>query len=221
MTTESEILTSEEVAKLLRVSERTVCEWAQQGQIPSGKIGNVWRFPRSGVEAWLAEKLGGKTHPSSETRPTAIARLVRPDHMLILDASDKAGVLNQMVENLQQAREIRDGKELSEAMFRREELMSTGIGMQVAVPHVRLASVTDLVMTVAVNQTDLVDYESLDGFPVRILFMIAARRDQHAQHLKALAAISSLIKEDAFRNRVLQAADSDELHRILVGQENG
>jgi nitrogen PTS system EIIA component len=116
---------------------------------------------------------------------------------------------------------VRDPAELAAAMFRREELMSTGIGMQVAVPHVRLVSVTDLVMTVAVNEEDLVDYESLDGFPVRILFMIAARRDQHAQHLKALAAISGLIKRDAFRNRVLQARTSDELYGILVGREEG
>lgn len=218
---ESEIMTSEEVAKLLRVSERTVCEWAQQGQIPSGKIGNVWRFPRAGVEAWLEGKLGNQGSRTVSSRPTSIAKLVRAERTLILDAGGKAEVLNQMLENLGEAREVRDPAELSAAMFRREELMSTGIGMQVAVPHVRLASVTDLVMTVAVNGTDLVDYESLDGFPVRILFMIAARRDQHVQHLKALAAISGLIKQDAYRNRVLQARDSDELYNILVGKGDG
>jgi nitrogen PTS system EIIA component len=101
---ESEILTSEEVAKLLRVSERTVCEWAQQGQIPSGKIGNVWRFPRAGIEAWLEEKLGGKGGGVvAPLRPSSIAALVRPERTLILGARSKEEVLNRMLANLGEA----------------------------------------------------------------------------------------------------------------------
>ncbi len=53
----SEILTIEEVARYLRVSERTVYEWAQKGEIPAGKIGTVWRFKKDDIESWVDERL--------------------------------------------------------------------------------------------------------------------------------------------------------------------
>ena len=61
-----DILTIEEVAKYLRVSERTVYDWAQKGEIPSGKIGTVWRFKKSEIEKWVNKRLssGGKSNDS-------------------------------------------------------------------------------------------------------------------------------------------------------------
>jgi PTS system nitrogen regulatory IIA component len=60
---DDDILTIEEVAKYLRVSERTVYDWAQKGEIPAGKIGTVWRFKKSEIERWVNERLSSnKAH---------------------------------------------------------------------------------------------------------------------------------------------------------------
>ena len=101
-------------------------------------------------------------------------------------------------------------------MFEREELMSTGIGRGIGVPHVRLRSVSTLVMAVAVNRRDLEDYTSLDERPVRVVCMVAARHDQHAQYLKTLAAISTVLKDDARRAALLSADSPVVVHALLT-----
>ena len=62
---EDDILTIEEVAKYLRVSERTVYDWAQKGEIPAGKIGTVWRFKKSEIEKWVNDRLAVNKTPQS------------------------------------------------------------------------------------------------------------------------------------------------------------
>jgi len=215
-----EILTIEEVAKYLKVSERTVYDWAQRGMIPAGKLGTSWRFKRSEVERWVDERLSGGG-ARSEPRPFSLAHLLKPERVMVLDVATKVDALNAMIDNLAEAPQVKDRGELAEAVYRREALMSTGIGMGVAVPHVRLASVSDLVMTAALDLQPIEDYESLDGLPVRLLFLIAARRDQHAQHIKTLAAISGLIKAPGHLEQLLACRDADGLFGLLTGREDG
>ena len=215
---EQEIMTIEEVAKLLRVSDRTVYDWAHKGEIPCGKLGTVWRFKREEVERWLDVRLGGRQE-EVEPRPLGLQHLIVRERVMVLDVHRKVDALNQMIENLATAPQVKSARELAEAIFRREDMMSTGIGMQVAVPHVRLRSVSDLVMTAAVSRRDIPDYESLDGKPVRILLMIAARTDQHAQHLKTLSAISTLIKNPAALDALLKIEEPDSLFALLAEGE--
>ena len=68
---DDDILTIEEVAKYLRVSERTVYDWAQKGEIPSGKIGTVWRFKKSEIEKWVNDRLssGARQNTPATCRP--------------------------------------------------------------------------------------------------------------------------------------------------------
>lgn len=211
---DQEIMTIEEVAKLLRVSDRTVYDWAHKGEIPCGKLGTVWRFKREEIERWLDARLGGRQE-SAAPRPLGLQHLIVRERVMVLDVDRKVDALNQMIENLSTAPQIKSARELAEAIFRREEMMSTGIGMQVGVPHVRLRSVRDLVMTAAVSRRGIPDYESLDGKPVRILLMIAARTDQHAQHLKTLSAISTLIKDPNALDALLKVEDPDRLFVLL------
>jgi len=215
---EQEIMTIEEVAKLLRVSDRTVYDWANKGEIPCGKLGTVWRFKREEIGRWLDARLGGRQE-GVEPRPLGLQHLIVRERVMVLDVHRKVDALNQMIENLATAPQVKSARELAEAIFRREDMMSTGIGMQVAVPHVRLRSVSDLVMTAAVSRRDIPDYESLDGKPVRILLMIAARTDQHAQHLKTLSAISTLIKNPAALDALLKVEEPDSLFALLAEGE--
>src|SRR5574344_2923862 len=71
---EDDILTIEEVAKYLRVSERTVYAWAQKGEIPSGKIGTVWRFKKSEIEKWVNDRLSSSSKPAPQNMTIQIGR---------------------------------------------------------------------------------------------------------------------------------------------------
>lgn len=211
-----EILTIEEVAAYLRVSERTVYEWANKGQIPCGKLGTSWRFKRDDVARWVDERLSARRLTAEATRSVLLGDIVTVDRVLMLAAGSKRDALETLIETLGKAPQVKDTSSLRAEIFYREELMSTGIGSGVAVPHVRLDSVTDLVMAVGVSPEPIADYESLDDEPVRLVFMVAARVDQHAQYLKTLSAISALVKDATMREALLGATDGESAYRILV-----
>jgi PTS system nitrogen regulatory IIA component len=212
---EHEIMTAEEVAKYLRVSERTVYEWAQRGDIPAGKLGTTWRFKRSEIERWVDRRLSrGARAPSAQ--PFAIRDVLSPERITFFGEDRKEPALRLMVDVLARSPRIKDRAELARAVFEREKLMSTGIGFGVAVPHVRLASVGDLVMAVGVGRHDITDYDSLDGKPVRIVCMVAAGLNQHAEYLRCLAAVSARLKDTAVRERVLQATSEQAVLDILA-----
>lgn len=215
---ESEILTLEEVARMLRVSERTVTDWAVRGELPGGKLGTSWRFKRSEVERWLNTKLSPRINPGvQESRP--LGALLSPNRTVVLDGKGKGDALNQLIDVSVTIPGIKSREELAQAVFAREQLMSTGIGLGIGVPHVRLPEVKDVYLTVGVCRTPLSDYESLDGEPIRILVLVIAGRDQHSQYIKVLARITGLLKDPDVRAAIVQVKNGDELFmRITEGE---
>jgi PTS system nitrogen regulatory IIA component len=210
-----DILTIEEVAEYLRVSERTIYDWANKGQLPCGKLGTTWRFKRTEIERWVDNRLSHKTEtPSPEA--VAVSDVLVPERIIIFDETAKVPALERLMDCLAQAPEVKKRDELSREIYQREELMSTGIGFNVAVPHVRLASVTELVMAMGVSSSDITDYGSLDENPVRIIFMVAARVDQHAQYLKTLGAVSSHLKSRDLREAIMAASEPEAIYKLLT-----
>ena len=82
---EDDILTIEEVAKYLRVSERTVYDWAQKGEIPSGKIGTVWRFKKSEIEKWVNDRLSSGSKPVIPGEQVQVKNILSPDIIIFLN----------------------------------------------------------------------------------------------------------------------------------------
>ncbi len=212
---DEDILTIEEVAKYLRVSERTVYDWAQKGEIPSGKIGTVWRFKRTEIERWVNERLS-----STKSAPADMASLVKnilsPERIVFLEHQTKHDALVKLSQVLATAPQIKDGKELETEILKREELMSTAMGAGIAIPHVRLGSVTDLVMAIGISKVDIIDFESIDGIPVRLLFMIAAAHNQHSYYLQTLSFFSTRLRNSDLRDGLLNAESPMEAYKLLI-----
>jgi PTS system nitrogen regulatory IIA component len=213
--TDDDILTIEEVAKYLRVSERTVYDWAQKGEIPSGKIGTVWRFKKSEIEKWVNDRLSvHKLLPRHES--IHLETIVSPDRIVFLDFSTKRDALLALADNLSRSPQIKNSQELAAEIIKREELMSTAIGRGIAIPHVRLPSVTDLVVSVGISRTDIIDFQALDDEPVKLLFMIAAAYNQHAYYLQTLSYFSARLKNRELRSALLEAKSSGDAYNLLV-----
>lgn len=207
-----DILTIEEVAKYLRVSERTVYDWAQKGEIPAGKIGTVWRFKKSEIENWVNAHLSSDY---SDKENIQIKNILSPDRIIFINQSSKRDALVQLSDVLATAPQVKNASELTAEILKREELMSTGIGFGIAIPHVRLASVTDLVMAVGVCKKPLSDFEAFDEQPVNLLFMIAASYNQHSYYLKTISHISGKLKDEELRNAITNATSEMDVFNIL------
>ena len=211
-----EIMTVQEVAEFLRVSERTVYDWATSGTIPCGKLGTTWRFKRSEVEKWVNQQLSGSSKKSVTFSPIAIKDILASENVMFLEADSKDAALLEMLENLSDNGSISQREAIVEGIFQREKLMSTGIGLGIGIPHVRLEGIDDLMIAVGVVKSALADYESLDGEPVRLIFMILAGEDQHTLHIKTMAAISVRLKNPVLREMVVQAKDTETIYTLLT-----
>ena len=212
-----EIMTIEEVATYLRVSERTVYDWAQKGELPGGKLGTTWRFKREDVENWVNSRLSNSTRPA----PGGVtsSSVLTPERVIVLDAADKTTVLTRLVDLLAESPFVKSREALLKGILAREEMMSTGIGFGIGVPHVRIDSVSDLVMAVAVCKQPIGDYISLDGLPVQIVCMLAARSDQHTKYIRTLSSVSSRLKDPATRESIIGSDDPTYIYRQLIASE--
>ena len=211
----SEILTIEEVARYLRVSERTVYEWAQKGEIPAGKIGTVWRFKKDDIESWVDERLASSKTSVTKQHKIVTENFLSPDRVVLLDYASKHDVLVMMSEVLAKAPQVKNSAELLDAILKREALMSTAVGRGIAIPHVRLSSVTDLVMAVGISKRDILDFDAVDGNPVRLVFMIAAANNQHDYYLQTISHFSAKLRNEELKSSLLNSTDHAEVYALL------
>jgi len=215
---DDDILTLEEVAKYLRVSERTIYDCAQKGEIPAGKIRASWRFKKSEIDKWVNDRLTSSSlNPQFD--PVNAESILSLHRILFINHSSKRDALLALAENLAAAPQVKNKQELTTEILKREELMSTAIGCGVAIPHIRLSSVTDLVVSVGISRTDIVDFHPLDDEPVRLVFMLAAAQNQHAYYLQTLSWFSAKLLNSELREALLASQTQQEVYDLLTGKK--
>ena len=133
-----------------------------------------------------------------------------------LNATSKEGAIRAMVESLRNSQSIKpeDQDSIVAAILKREELGSTGIGNGVAVPHTKHPSVDRLIATVAISQSG-VDFASLDGEAVYILFLLVSPPERPGDHLRGLENISRHLRNQTFCNFLRQARTSEDVIQLL------
>jgi len=138
-----------------------------------------------------------------------------------LAAQDKEGVIREMVQALLDAGKIDPDEQESivKAILKREELGSTGIGRGIAVPHTKHPSVEHLVGTVAVGKEG-VNFSSLDGEKVQLLFLLISPPDRPGDHLRALENISRQLRDETFCRFLKKAKSAEEIWQLLEEADN-
>ena len=137
-----------------------------------------------------------------------------------IKSTKKDEVIKELVETLINTGEIekRHRNKLIDALMAREALGSTAIGQGVAIPHAKSECVDKLVAAFGLSRKG-VDFDSLDGEPAYIFFLLVAPQDSAGPHLKALARISRLLKDKYFRDSLRACADEKSIIKI-IGQED-
>ena len=130
-----------------------------------------------------------------------------------LESHDKKGVIEELVTPVAHIADV-DHENLVRVLMERERLGSTGIGGGIGIPHGKLKSINSLVLGFGLSRKG-VDFESIDGRPVYIFFLLVTPENSTGAHLKLLAQISKILKNEPFKQRLLNAADSDEIISII------
>lgn len=150
------------------------------------------------------------------------AEFIRKDAIRTeLEAVEKEAVIREMAGALMQAGSISDDQfeSVVEAILKREELGSTGIGRGVAVPHTKHPTVDRLCGAVAVSQAG-VEFDSLDGEKVHLLFLLVSPPDRPGDHLRALENISRQLRNDTFCRFLKQSKTSEDVWQLLEEADN-
>ncbi len=147
-----------------------------------------------------------------------LSDLLTPDRIRVpLKASNKEGVLRELVE-LAAVGNGGQAEEVLGAILERERQFPTGIGYGVAVPHGKTPALSSLV-AVAGTTPAPVPYETIDGEPVRLFFLLAGPESLAGAHVKALSRISRLVRREPVRGRLIGARSAEEFYRVLCEAE--
>ncbi len=137
-----------------------------------------------------------------------------------LVSETKDEILAELVDVVSSTTTVKDPAEVLRAVREREEVLSTGIGSGVAIPHGKSSAVSDLSLVAGVKPEG-VDFEALDGKPVHLFFLLVGPESAAGQHVKALSRISRLLRRDSFRVRLMEAKTPEEFYAVIEEAEAG
>jgi fructose-specific phosphotransferase system IIA component len=135
-----------------------------------------------------------------------------------LEASDKEEAFEELIDLLVEKKRISDREAARTAIIERENKQSTGIGRGVAIPHGKSETIWQLTAALGVSRNGI-EYDSLDGEPVHIVFLLLAEQDNPGPHIEALAQVAMLFKTPGFIERLIKAETPREARDVIIVEE--
>lgn len=132
----------------------------------------------------------------------------------LVDVDSREEIIQVLIRSAHAAGKIPDTEEFHQAILAREQVVSTGIGMGVALPHAKLSSLDTFFIGIAVLKKGI-DWDALDGSPVRIVFMIGGPDDKQTEYLQILSGLTHAVKDEDRRKQLLTAQTPQEIIRLF------
>ena len=220
----TKIMTLSEMADYLKIAKRSLLRMAQRGDLPATKVASQWRFMRSVVDDWLISRMKAlpdrelETLIKSDKLPLPLSALLRPGLVrLDIENSDKEEVLELLTELLVREKLLEeDATSFRKKLKQREEMVSTAIFPGIAIPHFRKPEecpVAEPRIVVGISRTG-VDFNSLDGQPTYLFFLICA--NQVILHLKIIAELALVFRRPDLVEKLKNSRDPHQVLEILL-----
>jgi len=146
-----------------------------------------------------------------------ISDILKPEYIIDIKSADKNGALQELLDVICQDDTITDEKAFRKAIFEREQLMSTGIGFEIAIPHARHPNVKDFVMAIG-RKKGGIPYASIDDKPVKLIIMIGASDKQDKDYIRLLSRLMLRLKNQRLMRKILKAPDPADIYHIIKKQ---
>ncbi len=147
---------------------------------------------------------------------TDISRLFHPKAVLFLENKSRDEALRKLIDQLVSAKKVKKKEEFFEAILAREKIVSTGIGMGVAIPHAKLPTYKNFFIGIGIVKGEGITWDSLDGGSVHLIIMIGGPEDKQTDYLQILSSLTSLFKNPERRKKLLAASDAKEVIGLLT-----
>lgn len=177
-------------------------------------------------QKWVS-RWGGSSRPheacnTDESPPGEIVFIMKLSEIITIDkiipdlkAKDKKGVLSELAEVITRQHPYIDKGMLVKVLIEREHLGSTGIGEGVAIPHGKLSSVKQPIVSFGRSKKGL-DFDSMDGQPAYLFFLLLAPENSSGVHLQVLTRIAKMLKKSSFRKELMQAETQEDLYQTII-----
>ncbi|MDP8202797.1 MAG: PTS sugar transporter subunit IIA [Candidatus Tenebribacter burtonii] len=147
-----------------------------------------------------------------------ISNMVDSSRIIDIQSNDKKGALKELLEIICEDELITNPKIFSKEIFKREQLMSTGIGYGIAIPHARHKTVKDFVMAIGRKREGL-EYGSIDDKPVKLIFMIGASDKQDKDYIRVLSRLVLRLKNKEFVDKMLSVEKPKDIYELIKQQK--
>lgn len=135
-----------------------------------------------------------------------------------LKGESKDDIIEELVDSLEVGASITDRDKVLQAVLEREKIMSTGIGDGIAIPHGKSDAVVELAAALGIHKRGA-DFEALDGEPTFVFFLLVSPASISGPHIKALARISRMLKNDSFKKKLIEAGSAEQIIEAIGEEE--
>ncbi|MCU0345270.1 MAG: PTS sugar transporter subunit IIA [Ignavibacterium sp.] len=143
-----------------------------------------------------------------------VSELLKPDFIISdLQGNTKEEIINELIDLFKNDPRVEDIEKVRNSVLEREKVMSTGVGKGFAIPHGKTNAVKEIIGAFG-KIKEGIDYESLDGNPVNLVFLLVGKDNLISTHIKLLSRISRLMNKDDFRHRLAEANSADEIVKL-------
>jgi fructose-specific phosphotransferase system IIA component len=148
-----------------------------------------------------------------------VSDLLKPEFIIPnVKSESKEEVINELIDLFKGDPRVEDLEKVRSAVLEREKVMSTGVGKGFAIPHGKTNAVKEIIGAFG-RVPDGIDYDSLDGNPVQLIFLLVGKDNLISTHIKLLSRISRLMNKDDFRHRLIEANNSQEIIKLFSEEE--
>lgn len=140
---------------------------------------------------------------------------INAQDILFIEEDSRDAAIKTLVDHLCLQNRIEDKQTFLEAVISREKIVSTGIGNGVAIPHAKIESLQDFVLAIGIHKKEGIEWNSLDGARVKVIFLIGGPSLDQKKYLKILSHLTSLLKEERFRKALFFYKDPEEILKIF------
>lgn len=144
-----------------------------------------------------------------------ISDYLHPNEIFFLEAESRDEALKSMIALLHESGSVTDAEAFYDAVVEREKVVSTGIGMGIAIPHAKLAGYDNFFIAVGVLQKG-VDWGALDHAPVRLIFLLGGPDDKQTEYLQILSTLTSAIKDESRRKKLLTLNSKEDMMKLFT-----